>query len=189
MIRSPDSCTRSWPFRTHEADAPATVLSAVRCFCALHGTGPALGGRSAEWSGSSASCTPLSSRGGFGASPRTKTEFENWLCHAVLLLLRTSRSGLRHSRLVHICAKPVWRRGEGHDLLFAGIHNAWDTVTYHVFRQEGRTHYRARRRGALSSSRLHVDGVWRRRGRDRFAVDGDGRDERETAARVRGIVD
>src|ERR1700739_4186410 len=82
---------------------------------------------------------------------------------------------------------PVWRRGEGHDMLFAGIHNAWDTVTYHVFRQEGRTHYRARRRGALSSSRLHVDGVWRRRGRDRFAVDGDGRDERETAARVRGI--
>lgn len=84
---------------------------------------------------------------------------------------------------------PVWRRGEGHDMLFAGIHNAWDTVTYHVFRQEGRTHYRARRRGALSSSRLHVDGVWRRRGRDRFAVDGDGRDERETAARVHGIVD
>jgi len=67
---------------------------------------------------------------------RYKPEFEDWLCHSMLPLtgyavvtvcgcvglwfLRPALFGIAAATLL---------------LLFTGIHNAWDTATYHVFQQ------------------------------------------------------
>jgi len=63
-----------------------------------------------------------------------KPEFEDWLCHAVLPLLAYAVLALS------ALAEPWYERtalfGIGFSallLLFVGIHNAWDTVTYHVY--------------------------------------------------------
>jgi uncharacterized membrane protein len=63
-----------------------------------------------------------------------KPEFEDWLFHAVLpiaayaLLIAAAFAGffIEGPALFGVAAATLL-------LLFAGIHNAWDTVTYHVF--------------------------------------------------------
>jgi hypothetical protein len=63
-----------------------------------------------------------------------KPEFEDWLCHAALpivayaLLALSALAASSYSRttLFGVGASALL-------LLFIGIHNAWDTVTYHVF--------------------------------------------------------
>ena len=63
-----------------------------------------------------------------------KPEFEDWLCHALLPILAYAVLALSS------LADPWYERtalfGIGFSallLLFVGIHNAWDTVTYHVY--------------------------------------------------------
>jgi hypothetical protein len=63
-----------------------------------------------------------------------KPEFEDWLCHAALPLIAYAVLALS------ALADPWYERnalfGIGASallLLFIGIHNAWDTVTYHVY--------------------------------------------------------
>jgi len=63
-----------------------------------------------------------------------KPEFEDWLFHALLpfaaylVLAVSAYAALRHTReaLFGVAATALL-------LLFAGIHNAWDAVTYHLF--------------------------------------------------------
>ena len=66
-----------------------------------------------------------------------RPEFEDWLFHAVLPLaayatLAVSGYEIRsrlHEALFAIAAAALV-------LLFSGIHNAWDAVTYHVFHRK-----------------------------------------------------
>jgi hypothetical protein len=68
---------------------------------------------------------------------RYKPEFEDWLCHSILPLTAytaVSACGwaglwLLRPALFGIAAATLL-------LLFTGIHNAWDTATYHVFVQK-----------------------------------------------------
>jgi hypothetical protein len=63
-----------------------------------------------------------------------KPEFEDWLCHSVLpfaayATLTASAFACRahtHGAMFGVAAAALL-------LLFVGIHNAWDAVTYHVF--------------------------------------------------------
>ena len=61
-------------------------------------------------------------------------EFEDWLCHALLpfaayAMLAIAAYGARnHTRVALFGAGAAAML-----LLFVGIHNAWDAVTYHVF--------------------------------------------------------
>ena len=63
-----------------------------------------------------------------------KPEFEDWLYHALLplaayvLLLASSLDGPMHTR-ISLFGVALSVLG----LLFIAIHNAWDTITYHVF--------------------------------------------------------
>jgi len=74
-----------------------------------------------------------------------KPELEDWLFHALLPL----------AAYVALAVSPYAARAHAHEtlfaigaavllLLFAGIHNAWDAVTYHIFvsrpRREGDPH-------------------------------------------------
>lgn len=63
-----------------------------------------------------------------------RPQWEDWLFHAIL------PSGCYGVLIVTGCIAPLWGRaalfgtaGATLLLLFVGIHNAWDTVTYHVF--------------------------------------------------------
>lgn len=61
-------------------------------------------------------------------------EFEDWLCHFLLPL--TAYAVLAVSAwvaLYHTRAALFGIGGATLLLLFIGIHNAWDSVTYHVF--------------------------------------------------------
>jgi hypothetical protein len=63
-----------------------------------------------------------------------KPEFEDWLCHAHLpfvayaLLAGSSLAARAHTYEALFCTA-----GASLILLFVGIHNAWDAVTYHVY--------------------------------------------------------
>ncbi|MBV8846074.1 MAG: hypothetical protein JO307_24965 [Bryobacterales bacterium] len=63
-----------------------------------------------------------------------KPEFEDWLCHAHLpfiayaLLAGSALAARSHTYEALFCTA-----GASLLLLFIGIHNAWDAVTYHVF--------------------------------------------------------
>jgi hypothetical protein len=61
-------------------------------------------------------------------------EFEDWLCHALLpfaayALLAIAAYGTRS----HVRAALFGAGAAALLLLFVGIHNAWDAVTYHVY--------------------------------------------------------
>lgn len=61
-------------------------------------------------------------------------EFEDWLCHALLpfvayAMLAIAAYGTRH----HVRVALFGAAAAALLLLFVGIHNAWDAVTYHVF--------------------------------------------------------
>jgi hypothetical protein len=61
-------------------------------------------------------------------------EFEDWLCHAVIPFIAYAALGL--SALGVFSYERTALFGVGFSallLLFVGIHNAWDTVTYHVY--------------------------------------------------------
>jgi hypothetical protein len=61
-------------------------------------------------------------------------EFEDWLCHAVIPFIAYAALGL--SALGVLSYERTALFGVGFSallLLFVGIHNAWDTVTYHVY--------------------------------------------------------
>jgi len=67
---------------------------------------------------------------------RYKPEFEDWLCHAILPLI--SYAGVTACGYVGIWFMTPALFGISAAtllLLFTGIHNAWDTATYHVFVQ------------------------------------------------------
>jgi len=75
-------------------------------------------------------------------------EFEDWLFHALLPLAAyfalavSAYAALDRARLALFGVAAA-----GLLLLFAGIHNAWDAVTYHVFVVKPRTHETGRRPG------------------------------------------
>ena len=60
-------------------------------------------------------------------------EFEDWLCHVLLpfaayaMLAVSAYAARAHARVA------LFGVGAAALLLFIGIHNAWDSVTYHVF--------------------------------------------------------
>ena len=69
-----------------------------------------------------------------------KTVFEDWLFHVVLpiiaygLLLASAALGY-----AYVESAPFFVAAATLLLLFVGIHNAWDAVTYHVFVLRGKT--------------------------------------------------
>jgi hypothetical protein len=72
-------------------------------------------------------------------------EFEDWLCHVLLPFVAygvLAASGL--AARWNIGAALLAVGGAALLLLFVGIHNAWDTVTYHVFVRR-RAHQKAER--------------------------------------------
>ena len=67
-----------------------------------------------------------------------KPELEDWLCHVVLPLaayaaLAASAYAIRWDASSSLFAVA----GAALLLLFVGIHNAWDAVTYHIFTNKG----------------------------------------------------
>jgi hypothetical protein len=79
-----------------------------------------------------------------------KPVFEDWLCHAVLpftayaILAASAYAAGAHpaGSLFGVAAAALL-------LLFIGIHNAWDAVTYHVFESKPK-HDKAKQSGAVS---------------------------------------
>jgi hypothetical protein len=72
-------------------------------------------------------------------------EFEDWLCHVLLPFVAygiLAASGIAARWNVGAALLAVG--GAALLLLFVGIHNAWDTVTYHVFVRR-RAHQKAER--------------------------------------------
>lgn len=62
--------------------------------------------------------------------------FEDWLCHAVLpFAAYAAFTGSACVASAHARASLFILGGATLLLLFIGIHNAWDTVTYHVYRR------------------------------------------------------
>ncbi len=76
-------------------------------------------------------------------------EFEDWLCHALLpfaayAMLATAAFGARHhTRMALFGAGAAVLL-----LLFVGIHNAWDAVTYHVYARKPGAQDTGRRPGS-----------------------------------------
>lgn len=74
-----------------------------------------------------------------------KPEFEDWLFHAVLPFVAYAVLGIAtyasrfyiHEALFAVAASAML-------LLFIGIHNAWDAVTYHVFVQRRKLQEKAK---------------------------------------------
>lgn len=63
-----------------------------------------------------------------------KPEFEDWLCHAALPLAAYALLGLSAVSVLWYERGSLFCVGASTLLLlFIGIHNAWDTVTYHVY--------------------------------------------------------
>jgi len=72
-----------------------------------------------------------------GTQTQYRPEFEDWLCHAVLplaayLTLAMSAYAMRGNASAPLFASAA----AALVLLFSGIHNAWDAVTYHVFHKK-----------------------------------------------------
>lgn len=68
-----------------------------------------------------------------------KPVFEDWLFHSLLPLAAYTALAVS-AGLVHACQRPALFlvAGTALLLLFIGIHNAWDIVSYHVFVQKRR---------------------------------------------------
>jgi len=65
-----------------------------------------------------------------------KPEFEDWLFHAILpFVAYASLAGSAFSGYAHPRGSMFAVAAASLLLLFVGIHNAWDAVTYHVFTQ------------------------------------------------------
>lgn len=70
---------------------------------------------------------------------RYRPEFEDWLCHCALpliayaTLIASGCAGFSSPRPATFAIAAATLA-----LLFVGIHNAWDTATYHVFARRGR---------------------------------------------------
>ena len=73
-----------------------------------------------------------------------KPEFEDWLFHALLpFAAYAALAASAYATRAHACEAIFSDGVTALLLLFIGIHNAWDAVTYHVFfskqgQQEGR---------------------------------------------------
>lgn len=66
-------------------------------------------------------------------------EFEDWLCHVVLpFAAYASLAGSGSVARGHLRGASFVVAASALLLLFVGIHNAWDAVTYHVFSFEGK---------------------------------------------------
>lgn len=63
-----------------------------------------------------------------------KPEFEDWLCHAHLPFVAYALlAGSAFEARAHTYEALFCTAGASLLLLFVGIHNAWDAVTYHVY--------------------------------------------------------
>ena len=68
-----------------------------------------------------------------------KPEFEDWLFHVLLpFAAYTTLAGSAYAALAHAHEAMCGGAVAALLLLFSGIHNAWDAVTYHVFVKRGR---------------------------------------------------
>ena len=66
-------------------------------------------------------------------------EFEDWLFHALLpFAAYTTLAGSACAALGHAHEAMFGVAAAALLLLFIGIHNAWDAITYHVFVKRGR---------------------------------------------------
>jgi hypothetical protein len=82
--------------------------------------------------------------------------FEDWLFHVLLpLIAYASLAGSACAAEAHARPALFVVGGAALLLLFIGIHNAWDTVTYHVFVR--RRKYREGERGDQAGSNTLVD--------------------------------
>jgi len=87
---------------------------------------------------------------------RTQTayqpEFEDWLCHVVLpFIAYLMLAVLAWVTISHLRGALFGIAGVALLLLFTGIHNAWDAVTYHVYVRKP-THQESQPRGAPTKS-------------------------------------
>jgi hypothetical protein len=65
-----------------------------------------------------------------------KPEFEDWLCHALLpFAAYATLAGSAYGMRSHPGGAPFGTGTAALLLLFIGIHNAWDAITYHVYVQ------------------------------------------------------
>jgi hypothetical protein len=63
-----------------------------------------------------------------------KPEFEDWLCHVLLPLAAYGMlAGSAYASRIHARGAMFGVGAAALLLLFVGIHNAWDAVTYHIF--------------------------------------------------------
>jgi hypothetical protein len=68
-------------------------------------------------------------------------QFEDWLCHFFLPLVAYAGIGLSALGTASYPREALFGIGSGALLLlFTGIHNAWDAVTWHVFVDRADTH-------------------------------------------------
>ena len=66
-----------------------------------------------------------------------RPEFEDWLCHAVLPLAAYGTLAVSAYAMQSHVREPLFASAAAALLLlFSGIHNAWDAVTYHVFHRK-----------------------------------------------------
>jgi hypothetical protein len=66
-----------------------------------------------------------------------RPEFEDWLCHFALPLVAYAGIGLSALGTAFYMRQALFGIGSGALLLlFTGIHNAWDAVTWHVLVQK-----------------------------------------------------
>ncbi len=69
-----------------------------------------------------------------GAQSLYKPEFEDWMFHAVApIAAYTTLAGTAFAAPTHVREALFGVGAAALLLLFTGIHNAWDAVTYHVF--------------------------------------------------------
>jgi NO-binding membrane sensor protein with MHYT domain len=74
-----------------------------------------------------------------GAQTAYQPEFEDWLCHAVLPLAAYATLAMSAYAMRSHVREPLFASAAAAlVLLFSGIHNAWDAVTYHVFHKKPR---------------------------------------------------
>jgi glucan phosphoethanolaminetransferase (alkaline phosphatase superfamily) len=74
-----------------------------------------------------------------------KPEFEDWMFHALLPLLAYAILGVSaYASLTHVHEALFGVAVSAMMLLFVGIHNAWDAVTYHVFVQRRKLQEKAK---------------------------------------------